>query len=117
MLVKILDEFGEIPERSGQPIDLVDDDDIDLPALHGLQQFRQTGSIEIAAGIPTVVVVARRELPSFVRLTADIGPTGFALSIERIEILLQPTVGRHAGVNRAPQRLAFLDLGSATVPS
>src|SRR5271165_2191255 len=39
--------------------------------------------------------------PSGMTLTDDIGLTSLALGVERIELLLEPFVGRFSGVNRA----------------
>jgi hypothetical protein len=38
-------------------------------------------------------------------LTADIGLRGVMLGIQRVEVLLEPVLGRHAGVNGAANRL------------
>jgi hypothetical protein len=39
MGVEQLDEFGEVGQRPRQPVDLVDDDDVDLSGTDIVQQF------------------------------------------------------------------------------
>ena len=34
MTIEQLDELGEVRQRAGQPVDLVNDDDINLPRFH-----------------------------------------------------------------------------------
>jgi hypothetical protein len=51
MLVEQLHELGEIGQRSGQPVHLVDDDDIDLSATEVAQQRWSFRSASIAATI------------------------------------------------------------------
>src|SRR6476659_1956887 len=38
-------------------------------------------------------------------LTADIGLRGVILGIQRVEVLLKPVLGRHAGIDGAANRL------------
>ena len=38
MLIEELDQLGEVGQRSGQPVDLVDDDDVDLAGPNVLQE-------------------------------------------------------------------------------
>ena len=56
MPVEQLDQFGEVRQRPGQPVDLVDDDDVDLPGLDVLQQSLQGWPIGIAAGEAAVII-------------------------------------------------------------
>ena len=41
--VEQLDQLGEVRQRAGQPVDLVDDDDVDLPGPDVLQQRCRAG--------------------------------------------------------------------------
>jgi hypothetical protein len=43
--VEDLHHLGEVGERAGEPVDLVDDHDVDQPRLDILQQALQRGSI------------------------------------------------------------------------
>ena len=43
MLVEELDQLGEVGERAGQPVDLVDDDDVNPSSANVVQQPRQAG--------------------------------------------------------------------------
>jgi hypothetical protein len=45
MSIEQFDQFGKIGERSGQPIDLIDDDDVDLAGSDVVQQLLQVGTI------------------------------------------------------------------------
>ena len=41
MGIERLDQLGEVGERAGQPIDLIDDDHVDPSRLHVDEQFLQ----------------------------------------------------------------------------
>ncbi len=58
-------------------------------------------SVHRPAGQASVVVHVRKRDPSGMTLAHDIGLASLPLSIERIEFLLEPLVGRFAGVDRA----------------
>jgi hypothetical protein len=73
MGVEQLDQLGEVRERAGQPVDLVDHDDID-PAVPDVgQQPLQGGALGGAAGIATVVVTGADQGPAVMGLAADVG--------------------------------------------
>ena len=50
--IEELDEPGKIGERSGKPVDLVDDDDVDPAAADIGKQALQRRPLQIAAGNP-----------------------------------------------------------------
>jgi len=104
MVVEQLHELGEVGQRSGQPVDLIDDDDVHLPGLDVSQQSLQRRPLGRAPGIAAVIVSRPDQGPSRMGLTADIGLCGVMLGVQRVEVLLQPMVGRHAGVDRAANR-------------
>src|SRR5262249_6719256 len=87
--------------RAGQPVDLVDDDNIDPTRRDVGEQPLQSRSIHRRAGEPAVVISLGQACPSFVSLAGDEGLTGLALRLQRIEFLLQPLLGGFARVNRA----------------
>ena len=62
MGVERLDQLGEVGERSGQPIDLIDDDDVDPSGLHIDEQFRQTRPLHRAAGMAKRRAIAARSI-------------------------------------------------------
>ncbi len=45
MLVEEFDQLGEVGERAGQPVDLVDDDDLDPSGPNGIQQLLESGPL------------------------------------------------------------------------
>ena len=103
--VKQLHELGEVGERPGQAIDLVDDHNVD-PALSDVsEQLLQAGSVQAAAGEAAVVVMISDQSPSFVGLALDVGLRGLPLSMKRVELLFEPIVSRDASVDRATLRL------------
>ena len=95
------DDAGEVGQRPGQPVDLVDDHDIDAAGRHVGQQLAQAGAVHRAAGEAAVVVAAGQGGPALVLLAQDVGRAGLALRVERVERLLQPLLGALAGVDRA----------------
>ena len=59
MLVEQLDQLGEVGERAGQPVDLVDDDDVDPPGPDVGQEPLQGRPLQRAAGEAAIVVAVR----------------------------------------------------------
>jgi hypothetical protein len=101
--VEGLDDPGEVGERAGQPVDLVDEQEVDPAALDIGQKALQRRSRHGAAGETTIVVWALDELPTLVSLAGGVGFTGLPLGVQGIESLVQALLGRLAGVDRAPQ--------------
>ena len=99
--MRCLDQTGKIGERPGQPVDLVDDDDVDPSSANIGEQALQSRPLHIATGEPAVVIAGSRRCPALVLLAADVGLAGFALSSERVEFLVEPLLGGFAGVDRA----------------
>src|SRR5262245_24319951 len=96
-----LDQLGEISERSGQAVDLVDHDDVDLARPNVREQELQSRAFQRPAGEATVIIVGPDELPPLVRLALDVGFSRLALSIERVEILFEAVLGRFPGIDGA----------------
>jgi len=63
--------------------------DIDLAGLDIREELFEGGPLHRAAGNPAVVVAGFDQPPALAGLTLDIGLTGLALGIERVEVLLQ----------------------------
>ena len=101
--IEDLDNLGEIGQRPRQPVDLVDDDHVDFPRADAGEQRPQGGPLHGTAGIAAIVELGRQADPSLVLLAGDIGCTGLALRIERIEVLFEPLLARFARVDRAAQ--------------
>src|SRR3984885_5296090 len=103
MGIERLDQLGEVGERAGQPIDLIDDDHIDPSCLHIDEQLLQRWPLHRPAGKAAVVVTIPNQPPALVRLALDVGLARLPLGVEGIEILLKPLLGRDARIDRAPQ--------------
>ena len=84
-------------------IDLIDDDDVDPSGLHIDEQFLQSRPIHRAAGKAAIVITIPDQSPALVSLALDVGLGRLTLSVERIEVLLEPLVGRDARVDRTSQ--------------
>jgi hypothetical protein len=102
--VEQLDQLGEVGKRTGQPVDFVDDDDVDPALPDRVKKGLQGRPIETGAGIAVIIVAPVREDPALMSLAADISRTGFALRVEGIEVLLEPVVGRDARIDRTSPR-------------
>ena len=89
MGVEQLDELGEVGQRAGEPVDLVDDDDSIFRDSDVVEQLCRAGrSIEPPEKPPS----SKRSLISFQpswRLALDVGFARLALRIERVEVLLE----------------------------
>ena len=105
VLIEKFDQLGKIGERTGQTIDLIDDDDVDLAGADIIQQTLEGGAVGIATGETTIVIFAPQQRPAGMGLAADIGLRGVKLGIEGVEVLLQPLFGRDPGIDRAANLL------------
>src|SRR5262249_62249257 len=56
-------------------------------------------------GILAGIVAGPDQAPAGMRLAADIGLRGVILGIQRVEVLLESVLARHAGVDGAANRL------------
>src|ERR1700730_10709226 len=72
MGVEDLDQLGEIGERAGQPVDLVDHDDIDPARPHLGEQRLQGRAVERGAGQAAIIIVLGLQSPALTALAADI---------------------------------------------
>src|SRR3984957_21155938 len=104
MRVKQLDQLGKVGERAREPIDLVDNDDVDLASANVIEELLERWPVHRAAGVAAVIVAIANELPAFMSLALDVGFRGLPLIVERVELLLQAVLGRDAGVDCAAQR-------------
>jgi len=93
VLVKQLDQFGEVGEGTRQPIDFIDDDHVDTPGLNVSKQFLQRRRLHRSAGIAAVDIVIPDQPPALMRLTLDVGLRGLPLGVEGVEVLFEPLVG------------------------
>jgi len=57
------DQLGEVRQRTGQPVDLVDNDDVNPTGVDILQELLEGRAVEITAGISGVVIVLGNGLP------------------------------------------------------
>ena len=101
MRIEDVDNLGEIGKRPGQPVDFVDNDDLNLPGLDVLQKPLEGRPLHRTAGQAAVVVHVRKRDPAGMTLAHDVGLARFPLGVERIELLLEALVGRFSGVDRA----------------
>src|SRR6516225_10011657 len=99
--IEDLDDLGKIGERAGQPVDLVDDHDIDPPCRDVGEQLLQSRPAHRRAGEPAVIIPRAQAHPAFVALADDEGLAGLALRLQRIEFLFEPLLGGFAGVDGA----------------
>jgi hypothetical protein len=106
MLVEGLDELREVGKRARQAIDLIDDDNVDLAQSDVREERLQGRALQGSAGNPAIVVALGAEPPALMGLRLDVRLGRLALGIERIELLLEPMLGRFAGVDGAAERLA-----------
>jgi hypothetical protein len=98
------DQLGEVGERSGQPVDLVDNDDIDPAVVDVLQELLKGRAVKIAAGIGGVVIMLGESPPSLRGLTLYVGLARIPLGVERVELKFQTMLGGFASIDGAADR-------------
>ena len=101
-----LDQLGKIRQRAGQPVDLVNQHDVDLARANIGQQLLQRRPFKRGAGEGAIVIMVGDEPPAFVRLALDIGLTGLALGVERVEGEVEVMLCRLARIDGAARELA-----------
>jgi hypothetical protein len=89
MSVEELDELGEVGERAGQAIDLVDDDDVDPLFTDVGKQSLQGRAVQASAGEAAIVIALPNQLPPLTGLALDVRLGGLALSLEGVELLIE----------------------------
>jgi hypothetical protein len=82
VLVEKLDQLGEIRQRSGQAVNLIDDDDIDLAGANFGYEVLQGRAVERGAGKRAIVIAAGDQPPSLVRLAFDVRPRKLRVGCE-----------------------------------
>ena len=78
-------------------------DDVDPYGLHIDEQFLQGRPVHRAAGKAAIIVTVPDQPPALVSLALDVCLGRLTLSVEGVEILLKPLVGRDARVDRTSQ--------------
>ena len=111
-----LDQLEEIEHRAGKPVNLVDDDDVDLAGFDVGQQALEGRAVERAAGHATVVIAVGNLDPTFRALAGDVGLAGLPLGVQRVELHVEAFLAGFAGVDRAAQFAGHrLQVGAGTV--
>jgi hypothetical protein len=67
--VEHLNDFGKIEQGAGEPINLVDHNDVHLRSADVSQKALEGGPFKRSAGIAAIVIVGRQGHPAFVLLT------------------------------------------------
>src|SRR5229473_4313510 len=105
MRIEQLYQFGEVRQRPCQAVDLVDDDDVDLPRADVVQQLLKVRTIGGPTRISAIVIAGPGQGPAGMGLTLDIGRGSIILRIQRVELLIKSMIGRDPGMDRAADRL------------
>jgi hypothetical protein len=90
---------GEVQQRPAQAVDFVDHHAVDLTGLDVGQEAVKRRPFHVAAGEAAVVVALRHTGPAQGGLALDVSAARFALGVKRAEFLVEPFLGRLAGVD------------------
>jgi hypothetical protein len=110
--VEHLDDLGEVAEGSREAVDFVDHHRIDSPPFDVDQETFEGGTFHGGTRATAVVIHLRQRRPTLMLLTEDEGLASLALSIERVEVLLEALFGGLAGIDRAAA--SGLSIGAVT---
>src|SRR5690606_28307153 len=102
--VEYIDDPGKIGETAGEPVDLVEQNNIDPVCRYIGEQALQARALHIAAREPAIIVTLFHQHPAFVTLAQSIGRTSLILRIKAIELLLEPILGRFARIDSAAKK-------------
>ena len=104
MRIEQLDYLREIRERAGEPVDLVNQHNIDCSRPDIGQELLHCGTIKRAAGERAIVIPTGDRPPALLRLTLYICLAGLALGVERgegkVEVMLRGLAGVDVGARR-----------------
>ncbi len=103
MLIEYLHQLGKVGQGACQAVDFVDQDNVNAPCPDICQELFERRPFHRATGKPAVSIERGNKPPTFMCLTFDIGFGCLSLRIYGIEILFQPGIIRHPGVDRAAQ--------------
>ena len=76
MGIEQFNQLGEVRQRPRQAVDLVDDDDVNLPGTDIFQQFLKVRPVGGPARVSPVVVAGSDQGPAGMGLAFDIGGGG-----------------------------------------
>src|SRR5258706_10873900 len=100
-----MNELGEISQRPGQEVDFVDDDDVNLSGADIVEQLLKVGTVGGPAGVSPIVIARTDQSPAGMGLAFDVGGSGLVLRVQRVELLVEPLLGRDPRVDRAADGL------------
>ena len=104
MGIEQFDQLGEIGQGARQPIDLVDDNDIDPVGSNVIEELLQGRAVGGSAREAAIVISGTNQCPTGMGLAADIGLRRIILGIERVEVLIETRLGRDPGIDGAADR-------------
>src|SRR5262249_14654990 len=100
MFIEQFDQLGEVGERAGETIDLIDHDNRDLAGPDVGEELLQGRAVERGAREPAIIVAIRVEAPALMCLALDVGLAGLALGVKRVELKVEIMLARFAGIDR-----------------
>src|ERR1700730_16675272 len=104
MRIEQLDQFSEVRQRPCQTVDLVDNDDVNLPGADIVQQSLQIGTVGGPARVPAIVIAGPDQGPAGMGLALYVCRGSIILSVQRVELLVEPMLGGDPSIDRAADR-------------
>src|SRR5947209_5591129 len=105
MGIEQLNQLGEIRQRPRQAVDLVDNDDGDLSGADIVQQLLKVRPVGGPAGVPAIVIAGTDQGPAGMGLALYVCRSSIILGVQRVELLVEPMIGRDPGIDRAADTL------------
>lgn len=106
-LVEEFQKLREVKERARQPVDLVNNNAVDITGLDLLQKVLESGTVGVGAGEARIIVALWQRNPAFLFLAGDVALGGLALDVERGEVLLKIIGCRDTRIDRAADSFRF----------
>jgi len=101
MGIEQFDQLGEIRQGAREPVDLVDDNDIDPVGSNVIEKLLQGRAVGGSTGETAIVISRTNQCPTGMGLATDIGLRRIILGIERVEVLIEVRLGRDPGIDGA----------------
>src|SRR6185295_3311587 len=99
MRVEHFDQLGEVCQRPGKAVDLINHNDIDLAGSNIVQQPLQVGTVGRASGIASIVISGADWRPAGVRLALDVSRRSLILRVQGVEVLVEALVCRYPRID------------------
>ena len=105
VFLQFVEHLGEVEKRTRKAVDLVADYHVYFVRPDIIHQSLKRGALQIAAGVPTVIVARLKTHPAFKTFRRNVRFAGHPLGVEGVELLFKTFFHALSRVDRASRHL------------